>query len=81
MKLTLLDKTYAEEELCDLERDVTECFDPKMNQRAAQIPIDLNCQAQGTFRVTVTWEWEKETYSNPCSKIELSKPKDAVEFE
>ena len=43
-------KTYSEDELSDLERDIYECIDPAYNSKAAGLSED------GVFVVTVEWK-------------------------
>lgn len=47
---------YCGESLVDLERDISECFDPSFNEKAKDIPVDEYGFPQGNFKVTVTWE-------------------------
>jgi len=48
MKEILLDSEYSAESLCDIERDVYECFD---NQQ-----ITSDGVPQGVYKVTVVYE-------------------------
>jgi len=54
--LTILTKEYSGEELHDVERDVSEAFDPDFNHRVIDIPQDDAEMQTGTFTVTITWE-------------------------
>jgi len=56
--LTIFTKEYSGEELCDVDRDVSEAFDPNINHRVIDIPQDINGMQTGHFTVTITWEEE-----------------------
>lgn len=43
-------KKYSAEELCDVDRDISECFDPDFNPKMKGTPED-----SGSFVVTVEW--------------------------
>ena len=51
----LLKKTYCGESLCDVDRDVSEVFDPDFTPQAANIPRDEHGFSKGSFIVTVEW--------------------------
>lgn len=53
---TIFSKEYAGEELNDVERDVSEAFDPQMNHRVIDIPINDAEMQTGMFTITITWE-------------------------
>lgn len=53
---TIFSKEYAGEELNDIERDVSESFDPAFNHRVIDIPVNEAEMQTGTFTVTITWE-------------------------
>ena len=52
-KLRLLDKTYTEEELCDMARDIYEALNLSDNPSLASANA-----SGGVFRVVLTWEEE-----------------------
>jgi hypothetical protein len=59
-KLLMFEK-YSSEELCDVERDVHECFDEDMNLLIKDLPpADEHGFRPGSFVVTVEWEPEDE---------------------
>lgn len=47
-------KKYADEELSDIERDISECFDPRFNKDVEGIPSEDGFRT-GQFVVTVEW--------------------------
>lgn len=49
-------KVYSAEELCDLERDIIESFDPNFNEIMKEIPEDEYGFSQGEFKVIVIWD-------------------------
>jgi len=51
----LFDKLYDAEELGDVERDITECFDERFNESVSGIPVDEYGFQTGTFRIQVSW--------------------------
>lgn len=53
-------KSYDAESLCDIERDMSECFDPTYNIDVADIPKDEYGFDEGTFEVIVTWKSENQ---------------------
>ena len=60
--MQIFNKQYTSEELCDLSRDIHECFDERFNPLVSSIPMDPDCPCftLGTFRVNITWEDDKE---------------------
>ena len=56
--VTIFTKEYSGEELCDVDRDVSEAFDPNMNHRVIDIPQDAHEMQTGVFTVTISWEEE-----------------------
>ena len=48
--MIIFDKTYSAEELCDIERDVIESFDPMFNPVVKAIPVDDDL---GEWRVMI----------------------------
>jgi len=54
-KITLIEKDYCSEELCDLDRDVSECLDPLFTPGAKHIPVDEHGFHPGVFKVSITW--------------------------
>jgi hypothetical protein len=58
--ITLLDKTYDGESICDAERDVYEAFIEDFTPAVSGIPSDDLGFQTGTFKVTVTWEPDDE---------------------
>ena len=55
-KITIFTKEYNGEELADVDRDVSEAFDPEFNHRVIDIPKDSGEMLKGHFTVTITWE-------------------------
>lgn len=56
--MELLNRTYDGEEMCDIDRDVNECFDHHFNPDVLKIPTIDGGFPAGRFRVVVTWENE-----------------------
>ena len=54
--MILFQKEYLEEELCDLERDVTEALQGDYNALMHTIPFDRFGSMKGVFKVTIEWE-------------------------
>lgn len=54
-------KEYSSESLCDIERDMSECFDSTYNIDMEGIPVDEHGFHEGYFEVTVTWKTENQT--------------------
>lgn len=52
----LFRKEYDGESIVDVDRDVTEAFDPRFNDLVKQIPQDQHGFQEGTFIVTVEWK-------------------------
>ena len=57
-KLTIFSKEYYGEELCDVDRDVSEAFDPTFNHRVIDIPVDEHELPTGRFTVTIVYDPE-----------------------
>lgn len=55
-KLILLEKEYSDEDLCDMERDVSEIYD---NPEHKSIKKDVYGFTKGTYKVLVTYEEEE----------------------
>jgi hypothetical protein len=71
MKQILLDETYVPEDLSDVERDVSECFD------------DAEESKDGYYRVVVSWNFNegkvtKEHICANCEKVFQVKPQDEI---
>lgn len=49
--ITLFQKHYSEEELCDIERDVYEAISPTFNPKAKDVDF-----SRGTFLIRIEWE-------------------------
>lgn len=47
--------TYSAEELCDVDRDVYETFEPELNPIIKKIPVNDSFMT-GEFTVTITWK-------------------------
>ena len=58
MSHTIFSKEYSGEDLHDLERDISEAFDPAFNHRAIEIPVDDSELPKGHFTVTIVWDEE-----------------------
>jgi len=56
--ITIFTKEYDGESLCDVDRDVSEAFDPLFNHRVIDIPVDDAEMQTGHFTITITWEEE-----------------------
>jgi len=54
MKKDIFFKEYSGEELCDVDRDVSEAFDD-FNESMIGIPTDEYNFIKGKFRVEITW--------------------------
>lgn len=52
---TIFDKVYDGESLCDVERDVSECFNETYNEAVKEIPVDEYGFQTGAFRIQVIW--------------------------
>jgi len=50
-QITILEKTYSDEELCDLERDVLESISVDYNPILKKVRSD-----EGSFKVTIIWK-------------------------
>lgn len=57
--ITLLNKTYDGESICDCHRDFSEAFDERFTPENAQITQDEHGFAEGEYRVTVQWHPKK----------------------
>ena len=57
-KIKTFEKTYCSEELCDLDRDVSEAFTEVFNPLMKEIPVDEHGFHQGSFKVTIEWQPE-----------------------
>lgn len=55
MSKVIFKKEYDGESLCDVERDMSEAFDPRFNIDVQDIPVDEYGFSQGTFKVTIEW--------------------------
>ena len=53
--MLILNKTYSGEEICDIDRDVSEMFNEEYDPTVAQIPKDEHGFHKGTFKVKVEW--------------------------
>lgn len=60
MQITLLNKTYDDESLDYIDRDVYEVFDIRMTPQVADIPKNDYGGYKGTFHVTVVWHSDAE---------------------
>ena len=54
--MEILSKTYDGESMCDIDRDVSECFDHHFNPDVVKIPVDKHGFPKGAFKVVITWE-------------------------
>lgn len=57
---SIFDKLYDGESICDVQRDITECFDERYNPLTSDIPVDEHGFQTGTFRIQVTWVPDNE---------------------
>ena len=56
MSKVIFENKYSSEELCDVERDLYECFDGDFNPKVRDIPSDENgFHEGGYFKITVEW--------------------------
>lgn len=53
--MIIFEKEYDGESLYDLERDVSEAFDPDYSSTILCVPQDEDGFQVGTFKVTITW--------------------------
>lgn len=60
MRKFIFHKEYDSESLCDLSRDIHECFDPRFNEEMKDIPQDKHGFHEGTFKVEICWKDEDE---------------------
>lgn len=58
--MIIFERVYDGEGLCDVDRDVVECFCPGFNPLVENIPQDKFGFQCGTFKVTIEWEPEDE---------------------
>ena len=49
-QITIFEKRYSEETLCDLERDILEAISEDYNLIMKKVPSD-----EGVFKVIITW--------------------------
>ena len=54
-KKHLFNKDYCGEEICDVDRDVSEVFDSRITPAIESVPVDEHGLHKGKFRITVTW--------------------------
>lgn len=60
-KHSIFHKVYTSEELCDLERDISEAFDPDFNPENIQpIEKDEHGFHKGSFKVSIVWRSEDD---------------------
>jgi hypothetical protein len=50
--MEIFKKEYSIESLCDIERDLIECFDPRFNTQVKGCPMDME---KGKVIITVTY--------------------------
>jgi len=58
MSHTIFSREYSGDELCDMERDVSEALFVDTNPRAEVITTNDDGFPQGNFTVTITWDEE-----------------------
>lgn len=58
--LTVFEKEYDGESICDAFRDFSEAFNGDFNPIVSDIPQDQYGFQVGNFKVTITWENENE---------------------
>lgn len=63
MSKVIFDKSYNKHNLCDMDRDITEAFDPRFNSDVLSIPTDEDEMFEGIIRFTIEWF--------PCDENEL----------
>lgn len=61
MNTTIFQRDYSAEELCDVDRDVSEAFEVDFNKRIAEIPTNEYGFMAGTFQVTIKWFPDEES--------------------
>ena len=54
--MKIFKKEYCAEQLCDVERDVSECFEPDFNPIVKNIPVGKDGFTEGTYTITIEWE-------------------------
>ncbi len=59
--MILFKKEYCDEELYDVERDVSECFDLDFNPKVKDIPVGEDGFTEGTYTITIEWELSNGT--------------------
>jgi len=53
-------KEYNGEELHDIERDISEAFDPAFNHRVIDIPVNDAEMQSGTFTISIDWDEDED---------------------
>lgn len=53
--MTTFQKEYSSEELCDVDRDITESFCPDYNPIMKGVPLDEDGFHKGKFKITVEY--------------------------
>lgn len=53
--MIILNKVYHGEDLCDLDRDISEMFNEEFDPTIATIPKDEHGFMKGAFKVQVEW--------------------------
>lgn len=51
----LFRKEYSGEEICDIDRDISEVFDARMTPAIDKVPVDEHGLHSGKFRISVVW--------------------------
>lgn len=55
MSKMIFDKKYDADNLCNMDRDLLEAFDPLLNPFLLTIPVDENEMFKGTIKFTIEW--------------------------
>lgn len=54
--MEIFKQEYCDESLCDVNRDISEAFDPSFNNIINAIPTNPDGFKPGKFIITITWE-------------------------
>lgn len=59
-EIVVLNQNYCDEDLVDLERDISESLDAGFNPALRSIPLDEHGMSSGVWRVLITWEGDTD---------------------
>lgn len=58
-QITILEKKYNGESLCDIDRDISEAINEDFNPEMEKIPFDSHGMCFGTFHLILAWTPEE----------------------